>query len=138
MLKLPEKIYIAKTDKEKYEKLEKEGFFEDRNHKDQFLLAMGFGVKNKVHRSFKERHEFFWRKDLGIEGETLISAVGIYFAYDVDILTDMQKVYGIAEEYAHAGIDLLYNKMESQQVGSFWKQFEKDIHEIYHSLNLPK
>ncbi len=48
----------------------------------------------------------------------------------VDLLSQKEAVYRIAEEYAHAGIKLLADKIRSTQIGSFHKQFEKELRDL--------
>lgn len=138
MTKVREKFYVAVEDLDKYKKLVEEGFFERRNKKDQFLMAMGFGLINDVPIEFKrvQEGEFFWKRDLGPDGEALINAVAICKKDDVDVLSNKEEVYTIAEQYAHGGIELLLNKYNSIQIGSFWKHFEKYIFDIYKQLNI--
>ena len=139
MTSVPDRLNIDRKDRDLYEKISKEvPLFEDKNRKEQFLFAVAFGFSNRMHMPLKTREGFFLTKDLKMEDEALINAVALHDADDVDILSDKSSTYRIAEEYAHAGIKLLADKVASVEFGTFWKQFEKDMHEAHESLESKK
>jgi len=132
---IPDRLYIDRDDRKLYEKIEKEDVFKGRTRKEEFLFAMAIGFKNKVKRSLKMKEGFFLTKDLKPEDETLINVIAIWGSNSVEVLlSNKEKVFEIAEEYAHGGIRLLHDSIESTQYGSFSKQFEKTLHEIYEEL----
>jgi len=51
-----------------------------------------------------------------------------------DVLGDREAVFRIAEEYAHAGIRLLYDRATSSQPGSFYKQLEVELFALLDAL----
>ena len=70
-------------------------------------------------------------------GGTFTDAIAINDNNSVDVLANREEVFQIAEEYAHAGIRLLHDKIKSTQLGgSFDKQFEKELIDIYKELDL--
>lgn len=128
----PDRLFIELSDRELYKKVtEDSGLFRDKNNKEQFLFAMAVGVGNQLRMPFKKRDGFFLEKDLRTEDEALIDAVALSEEDNVDILADKSRVYRIAEEYAHAGIKILLDKIESIEFGSFWKQLEKELIETH-------
>jgi len=128
---MPDRVYIDKEDRSLYEKIENENMFKEKTRKEQFLFAMAIGFESKFKRPFNTREGFFLIKDLRPEDEALINAVALHENNSVEVLSDKEKVFKIAEEYAHAGIKLLADRIESMQSGSFYKQFDKELHEIY-------
>ena len=124
----PDRLYIELTDRELYKKVtDTSGLFRDKDNKEQFLFAMAVGVSNELRMPLKKREGFFLLSRLRTEDEALIDAVALSEKDNVDILADKSRVYRIAEEYAHAGIKILLDKIESIEFGSFWKQFERDL-----------
>lgn len=139
MTSVPDRLNIDPKDRELYEKISEEvPLFQEKNRKEQFLFAVAFGFSNGMRVPLKSRDGFFLRKDLKMEDEALINAVALHDEDDVGILSDKGSVYRIAEEYAHAGIKLLTEKIASVEFGTFWKQFEKHMHEAYGSLETKK
>jgi len=132
----PDRLYIDASDREKYGEIASiSSFFEDKNNKEQFLLAMAVGVHNQTRAALEKKDGWFLRKDLKTEDEALISAVAVAEASSVDILSDHAHVYGIAEQYAHAGIRILHDRVHSVEFGTFSKQFEKYVVDIYNQAS---
>ncbi len=132
----PDRLYIDKSDREKYSDIANiSSLFEDKSNKEQFLLAMAFGVHNQTRAALKTKDGWFLEKDLKTENEALISAVAVAEASSVDILSDHAQVYEIAEQYAHAGIRILHDKVHSVEFGTFSKQFEKYVVDIYNQAS---
>lgn len=131
-----DRIFIDKEDRPHYDRLENDDMFKGKSKKEQFIFAMSIGVKNNIKQPLNNRDTggFFWLKDARPEDEALMNAVALLEDDSASILSDKDKVYKIAEEYAHAGIKLLADKIESIQFGSFYKQFEGELHEFYNTL----
>jgi hypothetical protein len=128
MANSPDRLYIEKADRDLYDNdiITKEILY-GKTRKDQFLFAMAIGFKNKVKRPLESREGFFLAKDLHTEDEALIDIVAIYDNDSVDLLQKREEVFKIAEEYAHAGIRLLYDEATSGQPGSYFKKLELDL-----------
>jgi len=73
-------------------------------------------------------------KDLKKEDEALINAVAMWKQKSAEVLADFGKVLEIAEEFAHAGIQLTAQSIESQQFGSYQKKVEQNLWNIYNQL----
>jgi len=133
MIKDPLRFDIDEEDKELYDKLKKEDIFKDKNRRDQFLFAMSIGFKNRFRIPIKKKLKggFFRTEDLRQEDRTLVNSVALSVINSIEDLSNREEVYKIAEEYAHGGIKLLIGKIESTQFGTFWKIFEKELHDIY-------
>ena len=142
MPQIPDRLHIDKEDRKLYDELDKENMlkFKDkggrRTRKEQFFFAMVIGFKNKIKMGLETKEGFFNTRDMRIDDEALIDAIAINDNNSVDVLANREEVFQIAEEYAHAGIKLLHNKINSTQLGSFDKQFEKEILDIYKDLDL--
>lgn len=142
MPEVPDRIYIDKKDRDLYQKLNEEEIttFKDkggrRTRKEQFLFALSIGFKNGVKRKLETKEGFFLVKDLHPEDEALLNTIAVYDSNSVEILSNKGEVYKIVEEYAHAGIRLLCEKIKSTTHGSFDKHLEKELHDIYSKLKL--
>lgn len=140
MSKVPDRIYIDKRDRELYNKLDHEEMLKHkdkggkRTRKEQFLIALAIGIINKIRRPLKSKEGWFLIKDLKTEDKSLIDAIAIYKTHSVEVLSNRGEVFKIAEEYAHAGIRLLVDKINSLSYGSFDNQFEMELHEIYNEF----
>jgi dnd system-associated protein 4 len=140
MAQIQDRIYMDKEDKELYEKLDEEEMLRhkggNRTRKEQFLFAMAVGFEKGTKRELEKREGLFNLKDLKLEDEILINAVAISETKSISIISQKNNVYKIAEEYAHAGIKLLVNEIQSCEFGSFEKFYEKKLKEIYSKLDI--
>ena len=127
MAKTQDRIYIDKKDRKLYDEIE---FFKGRSRKEQFLLAMSYGFKNKVHKGIDKQEGFYLVKDMRPEDEALIYSVALSHDGNIDILADKNKMYKIAEEYAKAGIKLLHDEVVSSEFGSFDLKLERELNKI--------
>lgn len=120
----PDRLFIDKNDREFYKKIKREifeGFF-SKEAKDQFILAMAFGFAHKGRCSLDSRDGFFRSEYLQQKDEALINAIAIFTTDSIEVLSNKEEVYKIAEEYAHGGIRLLYEEVTSGMPGSFFLQ----------------
>ena len=135
MAEIPDRLNIDKDDRELYAEVEGEDVFKGRDNKDLFLFAMAMGIASGVSSPLNAKEGFVRTEYLKPEDQTLINAVAISEKRgSVDLLSQKEAVYRIAEEYAHAGIKLLADKTRSTQIGSFHKQFEKELRELCSEL----
>ncbi len=136
MKKGPDRLNVDPKDRrELYKKIEEEKIFKDKTRKEQFLFAMAIGFKSNIRIPLKAKDGFFLVKDLRAEDEALINSLALFTNNSVEVLADKEKVFKIAEEYAHAGIRLLVDKIESTEFGSFWKHFERELCEIFDEIS---
>jgi hypothetical protein len=136
MAKPPDRLDIDKADRELYDHdtINSE-ILTGTTRKEQFLFAMSIGFKNQVKRPLDVGEGFFLAKDMSPEDEALIDAVAIYDTGSADVLSDRRAVFRIAEEYAHAGIRLLYDRATSGQPGSFYKKLEVELFNLLEALD---
>lgn len=136
MGKTPDRLYIARTDRDLYEKLNSEEMFKfkdkggTRTRREQFLFAMAIGFRNSVRIPLETREGFFLTKDLHPEDEALLNAVALAETNSCDVLLNRQEVFQIAEELAHAGIRLLVDKISGTSFGTFEKKLEKELRDL--------
>lgn len=142
MSRVPDRINIDKKDRELYNKLDHEEMLRHkdkggrRTRKEQFLIAMAIGFRNKIRCPLESKEGWFLIKDLKLEDEALIDSIAVYSTHSVDVLSNREEVFKIVEEYAHAGIRLLVDKIFSISHGSFEKQFENELNNIYSEMRL--
>lgn len=136
MARLPDRLKFDKTDKDLYDHdtIGSE-VLAGMTRKEQFLFAMAIGFKNRVKRPLDAKEGFFLAKDMHPEDEALIDALAIYDTGSTDVLSDREAVFKIAEEYAHAGIRLLYDEVTSGQPGSYYKKLEVELFSLLEALD---
>lgn len=123
----PDRFYIDEGTRELYSKLESEPIFKNKSRKEQFLFTMGLGFKNSLKVPIKKTDGFFLAKDLKQDDEALIYSLALYDKKTIEILADKAAVYKIAEEYANGGIQMLTDKINSTQYGSFDRILEMEL-----------
>ena len=126
-----DRLFMDEKDRELYDSLENTNMFKGKTRKEQFLFALSLAFNRGIKRAIDKREGLFLAKDMRPEDEALFSAVAAHHTQSVEVLRDKAKVYRIAEEYAHAGIRLLVDEVESTQYGSFEKHLEKQLHDMY-------
>jgi len=136
MARIPDRLDIDKADRKLYDHnaLTNE-ILVNRTRKEQFLFTMAIGFKNQVKRTLDAREGFFLAKDMRSEDEALMNCIALYDTGSADILSDREAVYRIAEEYAHAGIKLLYDKAKSTQPGTYFKKLEVELFALLDTLD---
>jgi len=136
MTVVPDRLYMDENDRELYDRLDTTGVFKSSTRKEQFLFALGMAFMRGIKRPIKKREGLFLAKDMRPQDEALLNAVAVHHTDSVDVLADTAMVFKIAEQYAHAGIRLLVNEMESTQHGTFEKRLEKQLYEAGRELGL--
>lgn len=123
-------IFIEKTELESYDNIK---IIDSEDRKDQFLLALATGFKNKEKKPIRNRHILFKTKYFKENDEALLNAITLYETGDVSKLTDKAEVYRIAEQYANAGIEILKQEDDIKH-GNYLKKFEKNVIDSYNEL----
>ena len=139
MNKQPDRLYMdGEDDREKYETLSQEDIFSGMTRKEQFFLAMAIGYANKTKQPLTKREGLFLAKDMQPEDEALINAIALHNTDNIGSLADKSNVFRIAEEYAHAGLKILIDKIALTPHGSLRKIFEKEIFDEKDKINKSK
>ena len=132
----PDRMCFDKSDRELYNRLDSEAMLSHKRNsrKEQFLFAMAIGVKFGRRLPLDNREGMFLAKDLHPVDIALLNAVAVFDKKSDEVLADTRKVFQIAEEYAHAGIILLSEKVVSSSYGTFEKLIEKDIMDVFNKI----
>lgn len=128
----PAIIYIRKSDKEHFSRLEeKDSPFGNKDKKHLFLTAMVVGFKNGIKHKITDRDPsgYIRTEYLSDTEKALINAVAVKDAGNLEVLLDKKRVYSIAEEYAAGGIKILKDQVFSGK-GSFSKRLETELIKI--------
>jgi len=131
-----DRLFIDEKDRQLYDRLENTDMFEGKTRKEQFLYALGLGFSRGIRRPIGKREGFFLAKDMRSEDQALLNAVAAQDTESLEVLSDKAKVFRTAEEYAHAGIRLLVDEIESTQYGTFEKRLEKELHDMYKEMGV--
>lgn len=136
----PDRISFDKSDRKLYDKLDSEEMLSHRYRarKGQFLFAMAIGLMNEKRFPLKTKEGFFLASYLHPADIALLNAVAIFDQKSDEVLADKREVFLIAEEYAHAGIVLLTEKLESSAYGTFEKHIEKEVIELFNKIEFEK
>ena len=126
-----DRIFIDKNDIEMYKKLDQDDFLAKLENKDKFMMALSIGFKNKVKRPLASKEGYALLKYFKIKDIALMQSIALFEKNDPELLKDEETVYKISEEYAHAGIKILIDKIETPGFSDFWKLFEKELFESY-------
>lgn len=129
MARKPDRLSIDEKDKSLYDEIEETVFLGQQN-KDQFLFAMAYGFRHQASRSIARREGFVRAEYLAPDDEALINALAVSETGSAAVLSNRERVYEIAEQYAHGGIRLLHAQIQSTQHGSFYKVFERDMFDL--------
>ena len=129
-----DRLYVDENgDKKFYDMLKTdEPFFKNNSsNKELFLFAMALGFKNQNRLPFSgKRLGYFLEKDLKYEDYILLNAIAISETHSLDVLTDKEKIFKIAEEYAHGGLIILSEDIGPGKFGSFSKNFELKLDQL--------
>jgi hypothetical protein len=132
----PYTFNIDRGDRSLYQKVVDENVlqFKERDRKDQFIFAMAIGFANSIKHPLAVKESFFRTEYLRPEDAALIRAIALH-EHGIEILADNEKVFQVAEEYAHAGIKLLVDELEGPGFANFSKRLEKELYETYEKLS---
>jgi len=133
--KVPDRLYVDKEDIKLYKFLQNEELFNGRENKDLFIIAIAFGYNNGLRKKIERREGFVRTEYLKEEDWALIYSIALDIG-PIEILEDDKMIFEVIEEYAKGGIELIVDKIEKTQFGSFEKKFEKELYEIYNKLKI--
>lgn len=129
MARKPDRLSIDEKDKQLYDAIEEDVLLGQQN-KDQFLFAMAYGFWHEAGRKIERKEGFVRAEYLTPEDEALIDAVAVAETASAAVLSNRERVYEIAEQYAHGGIRLVHAQVQSTQHGSLYKVFERDVFKL--------
>jgi hypothetical protein len=131
----PDRLYISKKDRDLYNNIIKqEAFFKKKGNLELFLFAMMFGYKNNAQLPIENRDGWVRTEYIGNEDKTIMDSIAVDTIGSSEILADRERVFEIAEEFAHGGIQLLVSEIKNTQFGSFQKRLEQKLFELYENI----
>jgi len=135
MPKFPKILYRDKSDIKIYDKLKKEVVFSDCTNKELFLTAIASGYRCRVRKKLKNRDSsgFVRSEYLKPIDWTFIKMIAMSDESE-NILNKPDTICQICEEYAHGGIQVLNEELLKTQIGTFEKNFELNVFELYEDL----
>ena len=139
MIKKPDRLYINKKDKKKYDELLKKGnlFAREKGfqNKDLFLISVLLGYQSKHKEKLENREGYILTNYLSDEElHMLYSLVIDSNNKDLSVLNDLEKVFIEIEEYANTGIDIFYDKVFRSKIGDYDKKMEMDIVTLFKEI----
>ena len=135
MSEIPDRFFIEEEDKEIYDNLKSKntplGKYKTLENKDVFILAVCFGYTYGIRKPLEKkfgyvRPIYFKERELN-----LLYTMGFNSKEKLDAYSDFKKVYEIIEEYANGGLHILKDKVYSGEFGTFEKQFEGKLVNLY-------
>ena len=97
---------------------------------------MCYGYNSGIKKmEIKKKEEFFFTKNLNSKDQTILYSIALEHTGDVNVLNDINKVYEIAQMYAHIGFKILSDLEESTSIGgSLESKFEIELKETYEKI----
>jgi hypothetical protein len=132
------KIRINRADREIYDKLKyNDGPFKGRKNPEIFMTSMILGYHKYQTRTPLDSFEPYTHVDhLGPQRRTMIKAIAVA-EEGMGVLSEPDKVYDIAEEYAATGIKILESMVFNHEY-DFIKKLESILVNEYDSKDMGK
>jgi hypothetical protein len=131
---LPAMVSIDKKDRKAYEELKEDPFFGACDNKDVFFMCAGFGFYHKKRKKIEANDGFFRASYLNDKELGLMNAIN-FTAYTPEEVSNLgSKIFQLIEEYAHAGLYLLKDYINSKQWGSTDIEMEKFLVQVYDTV----
>lgn len=132
------KININKKDRVTYDKLKyDDGPFKGRKNSEIFMTSMILGYHQTKTRTEMETLEPYTHVEhLGSKRRTMIKAIAVA-EEGMGVLSDPDRVYRIAEEYAATGIKILAGMVYNHEY-DFMKKLESILVNEYDSKDMGK
>jgi len=133
---IQDRIYIDKSDRDVINELKGENFlnFNDSHNIEIFLIAMSIGANLDMDYPVTRKESYINFKDLNEGDRTLINACAINKYKDINVISDINKVYDYVQNCAHLGFKMLYEDYKNGSVGSTEKKLLIEINELYDEL----
>ena len=126
-------LYISEEDRNLYNEIKnKNGDLKGTSNSDIFLMAMSYGYyfDNKKKSSLDKKKDYVRVEYISDEQKQIISSLVIGDIGKMEILSNMDDVYSIAEEYANNGIKL-FHKFYFENEHNFIERAEEKLREVY-------
>lgn len=109
---VPRDIRIAESQHPDYAELTEDASspFSHIQKKDLFIFAMGYGFDQGLRTSVESSTRALFNADSLTNMQTwTMRAIAVHEAEDHTVLRDPERVYTIAQEYAHGGMNQLHS-----------------------------
>lgn len=134
--KVPDRILIGKGDREIYEKLKSINFFQEKDNKDIFMMALIWGFHEGKRKKVQNAETFFLLNTLEDADEAIMNAIAVYENKDIDIFLSKKELYKIIQEYGSAGIRLLESQFFEKDDGNgFIRELESILLKKFNNIN---
>lgn len=120
----PDRLYIP--DRDPYEKISNSDYLKDKKNRVYYMMALTLGWVNGERIKLDSREGYVRTSYLKDTDKALIKAIAVAEEEDLNILTEKEKVYSIADEYAASGVILLKDEVFGKS-GSLPKKLEKRL-----------
>lgn len=131
---LPSMVSIDKKDRKVYEELKEDSFFGSCDNKDLFFMCAGFGFFYKKRKTIEAIDGFFRASYLNDKELGLMNAINFSAYTPVEVSNLGAKIFQLIEEYAHAGLYLMKDFINSKQWGSTDTEMEKFLLQVYDTV----
>lgn len=125
----PDRLYVDKADIGIYRETLNDSFLRGRENRELFMIALAYGIKNDLRIPIEQKEEFVRREYLRQDEWAILYSIA-YAKLGVEKISDLKEIFKIAEEYAHGGIKLLKDRINSIH-GPVTKDFELELRELY-------
>jgi len=110
-------------------------FFKKSENSEIFMIAMSLGFNGGIKTPLKKGKEGLARLDYFKEEHiSMMKSIAVMDAKNVEILTNEEEIYCIAEEYANTGIRLLKGLKVDVDSSSFVKKLAAQLLDILNNF----
>lgn len=120
----PDKVFIS--DRDTYDRLKNHGPIKGKKNRVYYMAALAYGWINGERIELESKEGYLRTSYLKDSDKALIKAIAVAEKDDLNVLTEKDKVYSIADEYAASGVILLEGAVFGKS-GSFQKKLEKKL-----------
>jgi len=128
---LPDRLSLEEEKREKFKKI-KDHFSFDVKNRDIFFLALIRGYKNDSMKELEDKGfgvamtSYLNDKDIAVMTSIAIEKKG------VQVINDTKAIFETAQKYANFGVNILEDNIQEISYGSFDKEFESQIYDLYY------
>lgn len=122
----PRNFSIEKEYQEKYQDITNSGLFEGCENHDVFLVAMGYGWKNDIRKPVDERYPVVNTRKIDETQAWTLASIAIA-EEGFSVLSDIDQVRKIAEEYANGGFSVLQDKIEQAPPNAELEKIQREM-----------
>lgn len=130
-----DRLYIAESTYEIYKN--SKILDQSMTNTEKFFVAMSLGYKMGARLPINsKKKDLVLSKYLTIENMALLNALAIKEEENISVISNLEKIFTISEEYANAGIREIGRIEKNSSFDEHTKKFEKLINDHIKSLNI--